>query len=81
MQANSPTLHELVDRVGFGNILHTPGKQVIGVYDVQGSRKFDSKLVGELVFAPILARHRERVSRSITVHSRHTRVVTGMIHE
>lgn len=63
MQTGSPTLHELVNCVGFGDVLHAPGKQVIGIYDVQGSRKFDGKLVGELVFASILARHRERVSR------------------
>ena len=63
MRANAPTLHELVDCVGFGDVLHPPGKQVIGIYGVQGSRKFDGELVGELVFASILARHRERVSR------------------
>jgi hypothetical protein len=66
MLAGSLTLHELIDRVGLCDILHTPGKKVIGIDDVQGSRKFDSELVGELIFASILARHRECVSRSIT---------------
>jgi hypothetical protein len=36
--------------------------------------------VGELIFASILARHRERVSRSITPRARHTRVGKGVVH-
>jgi hypothetical protein len=71
MWVNPPTLHELVDRVGFGNVLYTPGKQVIGVDDIQGSGKLDSELVGELIFASILASHRECVSHSITPNARH----------
>lgn len=55
MRAGPLTLHELIDRVGFGNVLHTPGKQVIWIDDVQGPGKFDSELVGELIFAFILA--------------------------
>ena len=43
MRADSLTLHELVNCVGFGNVLHAPGKQVFGVYNVQGSRKFDGR--------------------------------------
>ena len=71
MRAGPLTLHELVDRVGFGNVLHTPGKQVIGIDDVQGSGELDSELVGELIFASILARHREYASHSITSNARH----------
>ena len=69
-------MHELIDRIRLGDVLHTPSKQVIGIDDVQGSRKFDSELVGELVFASILARHRERVSHPVTHHARHARART-----
>ena len=59
MRAGQLTLHKLVYRIGLGDVLHTPGKQVVWIDDVQGSRKFDSELVGELIFASILARHGE----------------------
>ena len=69
MGAGSLTLHELIDRVGLGDVLYAPGKQVVGIDDVQGPGKFDGELVGELVFAFILARH-----RGAPVTFRHTRV-------
>jgi hypothetical protein len=77
MYVASLTLCELIERVGLSNVLHAPGKQVIGIDDVQGSRKFDSELVGELIFAFILARHGVWLSRLITPTARHTRVGKG----
>lgn len=71
------TLHELIEGVGLGDILYTPSKQVVWIDNVQGSRKFDSQLVGEFILVLILARHKGRLSHSITRISCHAEASLG----